>query len=228
MKPITLALATTAIAIASSTYVSSAYAGGRGHGLHMHLMQLQHMQARKIYRDDDDHYVRRKRVVITKPAKQVVEKPAPKPVAQVRYIDGEGRQFDQVSKVWFDGEGQCWKGDQAFSFKSGSWFYGNARWIETSAGWGVSSGTAPEMVSCDGIKAFEAKLKTPEAKPVARVETKPAPKVEKIEKAEVAQTETQPEKTGKAVITTPATTAKAGECKKYFPSVGEMVSVPCE
>jgi hypothetical protein len=148
-----------------------------------------------------------------------------KPVAVAKYSDGQGRQFDLVSKVWFDGKGQCFQGSQPFTFKNGGWSYGEARWIESSAGWGVTSGAAPAQVSCDGIRAFEAKLKPAEIKPIAK---KVEPKVETVQKAELQKVELQnngPETVTKTVKATESSTR--GECKKYFPSVGEMVTVPC-
>jgi len=101
-------------------------------------------------------------------------------------VGSQGRQFDPTSKVWFDGKSQCWSGDKPFAFKSGSWFFGDARWVETSSGWGVSTGGLPQQVSCDGIKAFSTKIEQAEAKPAkSTVE----PKVEKVEQAEVKPVE---------------------------------------
>jgi hypothetical protein len=79
---------------------------------------------------------RRKTRVIVKQVTKYVEKPAP----GRQDCGRQGRQFDPVSKTWFDGKGQCWSGDKPFAFKTGSWFYGDARWVETSSGWGVSTG----------------------------------------------------------------------------------------
>jgi hypothetical protein len=220
MKKLTLALATTAIAAAaSSTLVTTAEAGGRGgHGFHFRLHQFANQSA---YRDEDDYYIRRRKKVVVKQVVKYVEKPAPKPAAVVaRYVDGQGRQFDLTSKVWFDGKSQCWQGDKAFVFKSGAWSYGDARWIESSAGWGVSSGEVPQQVSCDGIKAFSAKIEQAQAKPAKSVVE---PKVEKVEQAEVKPVE----KPAKVATSSTETAAKTSDCKKYFPSVGEMVSVPC-
>ena len=86
----------------------------------------------------------------------------------------------------------------------------------------MSSGEVPQQVSCDGIKAFSAKIEQAQAKPAKSVVE---PKVEKVEQAEL---KTQPvEKPAKVATTGRETTTKATECQKYFPSVGEMVSVPC-
>jgi hypothetical protein len=227
MNKLTLALATAAIAAGSSTFVTTvAEAGGRGFRMHHFLRQHHFNQQRHVYRhhDDDEGYVRRKKkvTIYAKPVAKPVEKPVAK-VAVAKFADGEGRQFDLVSKVWFDGGNQCWMGDKAFVFKSGTWLYGNVRWIESNDSWRVASGDAPEQVSCEGIKAFEGKVQQAEAKPVVKpaVAKKAEPKPEK----KIEQAELQPiEKTGKTATTSvPA----AKECKKYFPSVGEMVSVPC-
>lgn len=221
-KQLTLALAATAIAAASSTFIATtAEAGGRGgHRFHFRLHQF-HMQ-QHAYRSEQSYVVRRKKVkqrVIVKKVVKYVEKPAP----AAKYSDAEGRQFDPKSKVWFDGKTQCWSGDKAFAFKSGSWFYGDARWVETTSGWGVSTGGLPQQVSCDGIKAFATKIEQAEAKPAKTVAE---PKAEKVEQAEL-KTEPVQKPVARVVTSNPDTPAKASECKKYFPSVGEMVSVPC-
>ena len=218
MQKLTLALATTAIAAAaSSTLVSTAEAGGRGGHFHFRLHQFANQQS--AYRDEDSYYIRRKRKVVVKQVVKYVEKPAP----AAKYSDAQGRQFDPTSKVWFDGKSQCWSGDKPFAFKSGSWFFGDARWVETSSGWGVSTGGLPQQVSCDGIKAFSTKIEQAEAKPAkSTVE----PKVEKVEQAEL-KTEPVQKPVARVVTSNPDTPVKVSECKKYFPSVGEMVSVPC-
>jgi hypothetical protein len=232
MKTLTLALAATALAATSGTFVTGAQAGGGGRGghsgLHFHLYQLQlRQQQQESY--EQVEYVRRKRAAASAAAAEraaaraAAAKEASKQVAVVSYSDGQGRQFDTASKVWFDGKGQCFKGSQAFTFKNGSWSYGDARWIESSAGWGVTSGKAPESVSCDGIKTFEAKLKPAEIKPVALKQDE-TPNVAVVESANSQNNAL--EKPTKVMASTPETTARA-ECKKYFPSIGEMVSVPC-
>ena len=217
-KKLTLALAATAIAATSSTFITTtAEAGGRGgHRFHFRLHQFHQQQ--HAYRSEESYVVRRKRKVVVKQVVKYVEKPAPAPT--VKYSDAQGRQFDSTSKVWFDGKGQCWSGDKAFAFKSGSWFYGDARWVETSSGWGVSTGGLPQQVSCDGIKAFSAKIEQANAKPAKTVAE---PKVEQAE----LKTEPVQKPVARVVTSNPDTPAKASECKKYFPSVGEMVSVPC-
>jgi hypothetical protein len=224
MKKLTLALATTAIAAAaSSTLVSTAEAGGRG-GHHFHFRLHQFANQQSAYRDEEAYYIRRKRKVVVKQVVKYVEKPAAKPAAVVaKYVDGQGRQFDLTSKVWFDGKSQCWQGDKAFAFKNGAWSYGDARWIESSAGWGVSSGEVPQQVSCDGIKAFSAKIEQAQAKPAQKSASVVEPKVEKVEQAEVKPVE----KPAKVATSSTETATKTSDCKKYFPSVGEMVSVPC-
>jgi hypothetical protein len=208
-KTLSLALAATAVAATSSAFVSTAEAGGRG-GLRFHFHSVP-----TVYSSSSEDYAPRRKRVIVKQVVKYVEKPG----AAAKNADGQGRQFDPVSKTWFDGKGQCWSGDKSFAFKSGGWFYGDARWVETSSGWGVSTGALPQQVSCDGIKAFSAKIEQAQAKPVevkpAKVAEATEPKIEAVEKpAKVATSNTD-------------TPAKAAECKKYFPSVGEMVSVPC-
>ena len=161
-KKLTLALAATAIAATSSTFITTtAEAGGRGgHRFHFRLHQFHQQQ--HAYRSEESYVVRRKKPkVIVKQVVKYVEKPAP----AAKYSDAQGRQFDPTSKVWFDGKGLCWSGDKPFAFKSGSWFYGDARWVETSSGWGVSTGGLPQQVSCDGIKAFAPRSSRPRRSP---------------------------------------------------------------
>jgi hypothetical protein len=209
-KSLSLALAATAVAATSSAFVSTAEAGGRG-GFRFHFHSVP-----TVYSAPSESYTpRRKTRVIVKQVTKYVEKPAP----AAKTADAQGRQFDPVSKTWFDGKGQCWSGDKPFAFKTGSWFYGDARWVETSSGWGVSTGGLPQQVSCDGIKAFSAKIEQAQAKPI---EAKPA----KVAEASEPKTEAV-EKPAKVATSSTDTPAKTSECKKYFPSVGEMVSVPC-
>jgi len=219
-KHFTLALAATAIAAASSTLITTtAEAGGRGgHRMHFRLHHFALQQ--RAYRSEEQYVVRRRKPkVIVKQVVKYVEKPAP----AAKYSDAQGRQFDPTSKVWFDGKSQCWSGDKSFSFKSGSWFYGDARWVETTSGWGVSTGGLPQQVSCDGIKAFSSKIEQAEAKPAKAVSE---PKTEKVEQAELKPEPVQ-KPVARVVTSNTETPAKTSECKKYFPSVGEMVSVPC-
>lgn len=257
MKKLTIALATTAIAAGTASMFASDAEAGRGHrggGLrfHMHHMHMLHMQRQHAYRDEDDdyRYVQRRKAAKAAAAAKAARAAAAAEARQeaaarqraarvaqasvARFADGKGRMFDTVSKVWFDGKGQCWMGEEGFGFKSGSWFYGDARWIESSAGWGVTSGTAPEQVSCQGIKAFSGKVQEAEAKPVKAepVKSEAVKKVAEVETRKVEQAEVVSEPVAKpakaaTTVATDNTPAKSGECKKYFPSVGELVSVPC-
>ena len=177
-KKLTLALAATAIAATSSTFITTtpkravAAATGSTSGCISSTSSSMPTAARSRM-----SFAASAKVIVKQVVKYV-EKPAP----AAKYSDAQGRQFDPTSKVWFDGKSQCWSGDKPFAFKSGSWFYGDARWVETSSGWGVSTGGLPQQVSCDGIKAFSAKIEQAEAKPAKTVAE---PKVEKVEQAEL-------------------------------------------
>ena len=116
-------------AATSSTFASTAEAGGR---FRFHFRSVPTVYSAP----SSDEYVRRRKT-------RVIVKQVAKPAAVAKYIDGQGRQFDLKSKTWFDGKSQCWSGDKPFAFKSGSWFYGDARWVETASGWGVSTGGLP-------------------------------------------------------------------------------------
>lgn len=170
------------------------------------------------------------RVVKTVVREKVVKKVVP----LVTFADGFGRQLDPTSKVWFDGKSQCWSGKEQFTFKNGDWFYGKKEWAESNGAWKVASGGSPELVSCESVPSFAAKANA--------IATKTATQTGKLEKAENADkgAASQPApvtpspakiKTaeGEIAVTAqkPVTPAASAECKKYFPSVGQMISVPC-
>jgi hypothetical protein len=128
----------------------------------------------------------------------------------VRFADAEGRRYNPSSKVWFDGRSGCWSGKEAFTFKKGGWHYGEAAWTPSGTAWSAGEGAQPELVSCDSDPTFAAQAK---------------------EYAGTATTTT----TGTAATVTVTPRAgpepqKAGiktGCKKYFPSIGQMLTVPC-
>jgi hypothetical protein len=176
------------------------------------------------------HIERVERVIKKAAPEQVVKKVVP----LVKFADGEGRQFDPTSQVWFDGESQCWSGAKQFTFKDGDWFYGKKMWVESNDSWKVSSGDSPELVSCESVPSFAAKAKAFTAKMAA-----PSGKIEKAENADKGAT-SQPtpatpapskiktaESDTSSVALKPATTPASAECKKYFASVGQMITVPC-
>lgn len=237
MNKIALMLASTAIAAAaSSTLITSAEAGGRGgfrghggHRFHFRFHNFSHYHApAPTY---DDFYARRRK---PKTVVKYVTKTVPVPAkaaspAAVKTEDRQGRMFDPVTKTWFDGKGQCWKGDKAFTFRNDGWFYGNARWVETSSGWGVSSGALPGQVSCDGIQAFSGRTQQATVAPAqpktAQTQAPAEPPAQVANAPTPAPAPTPEPQANTSAPAAPATNAR--ECKKYFPSVGEMVTVPC-
>ena len=149
-------------------------------------------------------------------------KPAIPPTASiVRYADGNGRVYDLVSKVWCDGNKHCWTGKLAWTFKNGTWFYGASRWHEAGGTWRTDAAEAPTVVDCETIPAF-ASLKPTTEQQVARRETDSEGGRSKDTSVAAAPVKT--------VDTPPAgaVAAKPTDCKKYFPSVGGMLPVPCE
>ena len=205
MTKLPLALATLAIATVSTiALTSTADAGGRRH------FRFHHFHVSPVFQPPEPAYVHRKQSV-AKPAAPVV-----------KYADGEGRKFDRASKTWFDGANSCWKGDKSFAYRSGAWFYGTARWVQTSSGWGVSSGDPPDQVDCTAVKVFAAKIapasKGPEAS-AANASKPTATKEVSTRAAAAAPSLAEPK--------APEATANASDCKKYLPSLGEIVSVPC-
>lgn len=123
----------------------------------------------------------------------------------LKYADGKGRVFDLASKTWCDGNKHCWTGKLAWTFRDGSWFYGTSRWYEADGAWKTDAAEAPTAVDCETIPVF-ATLKPTTAQ-------------------QVAHKDGDHDGLQKDASTA---AAKPAECKKYFPSVGEMVSVPCE
>jgi hypothetical protein len=239
MNKLALAAIATAICTTAPGFVPQAEAGlrigfGFGHRHHFYRPHFPPAYAYRRYRDDDDDDRRVRRYRSTrKPSKvEQAEKPAKK-VPLVKFADGEGRQFDPASKVWFDGKDQCWSGSKGFTFKNGSWFYGSSSWTETGGGWQVTGAEAPELVSCESVpsfaekaNAFAAKQATPPAV------TKPAIKAVEAEKPATkekpAATATPKIKTAETdASTSQKPTVPAAECKKYFPSVGQLIPVPC-
>lgn len=183
-------------------------------------------------RDDDDD---------DKPARRVAAKPASKvaaaklaPVAEpapVRFaFDGKGRMFDPVQQAWFDGKAQCWKGDAGWSFVDGKWEYGRAQWSEVNDFWKASAGKQPLSVECATITAFAPKLApvqtaTSPASPAAIPATvPPAQKVADSKPASTALTTSILDlpNAAKAAPSSPVL-----ECRKFLPSTGTTVSVPC-
>ena len=125
----------------------------------------------------------------------------------VRFADADGRRYNPSSKVWFDGRGSCWSGRDAFTFKKGTWFYGGAAWTQSGANWSAADNEQPELVSCDSDPIFAANVK------------------------ELAPTTTGAGAPGTATTRSGSdlqeTGAKATGCRKYFASVGQVLTVPC-
>jgi hypothetical protein len=225
---LTLATAATVLGAGSTVFAPAAEAGMRiGFGFRHHspLFRPHFYTPPTYYRDTDEDklYIRRRKALRSKPQpEKYVEKKA---VPLVKFADGIGRQFDPASKVWFDGRSQCFSGKQQFTFKNDSWFYGSSKWTEINGIWKTNSAEGPELVSCESVSSFAAKAnaftaKTANqgdgAKGVADQPKTPPAAVPKIKTAEGSGTT----ETAKAA---PAQT----ECKKYFPSIGQMLVVPC-
>jgi hypothetical protein len=242
MNKLALAALATAICAAAPGFVPEAEAGMRiGFGFgggHRHLMFRPHFHTPppRVYRRDDDEDERRiRRYRAARPSKsEKTEKVVKKAVPLVKFADGEGRQFDPSSKVWFDGKSQCWSGKEQFTFKSGDWSYGKKEWAESNGVWKVASGESPELVSCESVPSFAAKANAFATKTATQ-----ADKLEKVGNADKGATR-QPApvtpapariKTAEgdtaAIALKPVTPSTSAECKKYFPSVGQMISVPC-
>ena len=239
MNKLALAALATAICAAVPGFVPDAEAGMRiGFGFgHRHVFRPHFHTPPPMYRrrDDDEDERRIRRYRAARQSKPEKSEKAAKAVPLVKFADGEGRQFDPASKVWFDGKSQCWSGKEQFTFKNGDWSYGKKEWAESKGAWKVSSGDSPELVSCESVPSFAAKANTFATKTAAQ-----SGKLEKAENADKGAT-SQPapvtpspakiktaEGDASAIAQKPVTTPAAAECKKYFASVGQMITVPCE
>jgi hypothetical protein len=173
----------------------------------------------------------KEKVVKEKVVKEKIVKTAPPPI--VKFADGSGRQFDPTSKVWFDGKSQCWWGKQQFTFKDGEWFYGKKEWIEVNGTWKAAGGESPELVSCESVPSFAAKANAIAAKTATQTGKREAENADKGATSQPAPATPRPVKikTADGEVGSSAqkleTPAASSECKKYFPSVGQMISVPC-
>lgn len=224
-----LALAALAAAICAVTpgFVPEAEAGMRiGFGFgHRHMMfRPQFHTPPPTYRrdyDEDERRIRRHRAARPKHEQRVVKKVVP----LVKFADGEGRQFDPASNVWFDGKSQCWSGKEQFTFKNGDWSYGKKDWAEANGSWKVSSGDSPELVSCESVPSFAAKanaIATKTAAQNSKIEKGAAPVAPRPAKIKTAESDVS------AISQKPVSTPASAECKKYFASVGQMITVPCD
>jgi hypothetical protein len=217
-----IVLASLAVGAASTAFVSAAEARGGGRGGHFHF-HASRVWTPTFEKPREEPYVVRRKVI----EKTYVEKKTV--TASVKTVDAKGRQYDPASKVWFDGKGQCWSGKEAFALKNGVWFYGDARWYEVNGAWKTNAAEAPATIDCEASPIFAAKLqgapKTETRKTVGENTGEKARPVKKTTAASgpaikvAGQTAEEPARSGEA--------PKATECKKYFPNVGEMLSVPC-
>jgi hypothetical protein len=216
---------TTAAPMAEARGGGRGFSGGGGH----RIARILHVGSAHHHR----HHHRR--IYVASPvytetykvARPVVIQPAP---AGVRYADGLGRVYDLASKVWFDGDNRCWSGNYPWTFKNGSWFYGSYPWVESEGTWRTSAPAAPVQVACETVPAFAGRfaptvsqtdgqkviLANPNQGGAAEPKLAPKPVAPPV------KTVGDPPKLAPA-----GTVVKAGECKKYFANIGEMLTVPC-
>lgn len=232
MNRLMIAAAATALCATATTFTAPAEAGMRfGGGIRFHHFAFRpHFYNPPVHRysaPDDDEVRARRRITRSKPEK-TESKEAKVPL--VKFADGTGRQYDPASKVWFDGASQCYSGKQAFTFKNGSWFYGTSRWSLSNGNWQSTSDAQPELVSCDSVAKFAAKANATVLKTAAQGEK--AESNTKSTSEQPIKTPVAPAPKIKTAEGDPAAdkpgAAPTVECKKYFPSVGQMLAVPCE
>jgi hypothetical protein len=169
------------------------------------------------------HHHRHRRVIYLPPAqpRKVVATPVVKErIVVVRYEDGAGRVYDVASKVWFDGASSCWSGKQAWTFKNNAWFYGSHSWSQAGGTWTTNAPEAPATVDCASVPAFASK-----SAPTTISQSGAVPElIGQLDDSPVfAPKLAEPKVAGP----TESPVSQAGDCKKYVPGVGEMVTVPC-
>lgn len=209
-KSMAIFAAATAVAAALWAPVAEARGGGgnRGGGSGMRMGHHNHHHHHfRFRRDSFASPVYKAPEKLVKPAKLVAPPQAP----LVKSADGKGRVYDPTAKAWCDGSNHCWTGKYAWTFKDGAWFYGSYRWSEVKGVWSTNAPEAPTAVDCDTVPAFAA--------------VKPTTAQESVRRDPGGTYASQTPAPAKAAAGGPA---KAGECKKYFPSVGELLPVPCE
>ncbi len=232
MNKLILAAAATALCATSTSFAAPAEAGmrmGGGFGFRQFHFRPYFSSPPTTYSAPDEDEIRARRRSVHKSEKSAPKKEAKVPL--VKFADGTGRQYDPASKVWFDGKGQCFSGKHAFTYKNGAWFYGASRWTQSDGNWVSSADAQPELVSCDSVPSFAAKANAKATKAVAQGEKQDsAPKSTSDQPVKAPNGSAPKIKTAEgdtaAIASTPAA-APATECKKYFPSVGQMLTVPC-
>lgn len=229
----TMMIVASAVVAAATTWVPAAQAkgggGGGGHsgggggssGMKFSSAPISHNHNHfRVYRRDT--------VVVSSDRTEELRAKRIKPVILpadkgpiLKYVDGKGRVYDLASKTWCDGNKHCWTGQYAWTFKDGTWFYGTSRWYDVDGVWKTDAAQGPTVVDCETTLAF-ATLKPTTEQQVARKEIENEGGQSKDTPMAAAPIRT-------VETSSPGTpAAKATDCKKYFPSVGEMVSVPCE
>jgi hypothetical protein len=222
----TLMIVASAIVAVSTTISPAAQAKGGGGGHHSGGGMGMKFSSGPSHQEHRHFRVFRRDTVVTpiysaeeSRARRLKSAVAPASRAPIiKYADGKGRVYDVGSRAWCDGNKHCWSGPLAWTFKDGSWFYGGSRWYEADGGWRTDTAEGPTVIDCETIPGF-ATLKPTTELEIARTEpesTGPLPK--DTSAAPVAVNASSPSAAG----------TKPTECKKYFPSIGSMVSVPCE
>lgn len=220
----TMLIVASAVVAAATTWVPAAQAkgggGGGGHhsggGMKFSSAPSNHHHHRVFRRDSYVASGYKAEEARDKRAK-LVALPA---AAIIRYADGKGRVYDLASKAWCDGNNHCWTGKYAWTFKDGTWFYGSNRWYEADGTWRTDAAEAPTVVDCETLPAF-AKLK-----PTTELQIVSRPDDDQTGQSKDTPQAAPPIKTVEKAPAGPG--AKPTDCKKYFPSVGETLPVPCE
>jgi hypothetical protein len=172
-----------------------------------------------------------RRFLIVTPVVTRVETPvvvrrviAPAPVAAAGMLtvaDAQGRTFDTASKVWFDGTDRCYAGAKAFTLKAGNWFYGDAKWYEQDGMWRTDAAAPPAAVDCKTVPVFAARMKSPSGEQKVAAGTG-------FERQGTVDMEPGRPQVQTGAVDNPVEAPAKTDCKKYFPSVGESLSVPCQ
>jgi hypothetical protein len=201
MSKVSKSLVIVGSAVLAMTTLAATAEAGKHHGGGFRFHHHRHVYIAPVYTETYR--------VVRKPVVQPQQK-----VAVIRYTDGMGRVYDVASKTWHDGQNHCWSGKLGWTFKNGAWSYGSFGWSEADGTWRTNAPEAPKSVACETIAAFAGKVVPTAGQAGGQKELAATEKAQSGEPAQLA-------------LPTDGNGAKASECKKYFPSVGEMLPVPC-
>ena len=201
--------------------VQRAEAGDNRQGLRMPLPRTHYVNKHRRHR----RYIYMAPVT-RQPARSAPIEARPKPSRPriiARSSNSLGRVYDAAGMAWFDGKARCWTGTQTWAFKNSTWYYGGSRWYQKADGdWRSDIADPPAPVACQTIPAFASRVPARQGA-APRADFRGAV----FEKAEPVTTK-KPDSPAAKSVTSATPPDRPSECRKYIPSIGEVMPVPCE